>query len=317
MSRYASVYPLVTARHLARAFTYEVPDDVGRGAVVEVRFGNAKRRGVVVEAPAEVPAGIEPMPIERVVEELPPALIELALWIADYYGSTPGRTLPLVAPTKRSRRSERPQPALRESLGGGEDEPLRLSDTQRLAVDRIVSALDGGAGANFLLWGATGSGKTEVYLQACATALERGLAAIVLVPEIALTPQTVGRFAARFGERIAILHSGLTEAERRDERERIESGDARIVVGARSAIFAPVRGLGIVCVDEEHDASYKQESDPRYDARTAMQCRGDATPIQKQDRLSPALRDRAELRKQRGGERIARFATQVDDAHRR
>jgi primosomal protein N' (replication factor Y) len=90
----------------------------------------------------------------------------------------------------------------------------------------------------------------------------------VLVPEIALTPQTVGRFVARFGERIAILHSGLTEAERRDERERIESGEARIVVGARSAIFAPVRGLGIVCVDEEHDASYKQESDPRYDART-------------------------------------------------
>jgi primosomal protein N' (replication factor Y) len=268
VSRYASVYPLVTARHLARPFTYEVPDDVGRGAVVEVRFGNAKRRGVVVEAPAEVPPGIQPVPIERVVEELPPALIELALWIADYYGSTPGRTLPLVAPTKRSRRSERPQPALRESLGGGEAEPLRLSDTQRVAVDRIVGALDAGEGANFLLWGATGSGKTEVYLQACAAALERGLGAIVLVPEIALTPQTVGRFAARFGERIAILHSGLTEAERRDERERIESGEARIVVGARSAIFAPVRGLGIVCVDEEHDASYKQESDPRYDART-------------------------------------------------
>ena len=268
MSRYASVYPLVTARHLARPFTYEVPDDVGRGAVVEVRFGNAKRRGVVVEAPAKVPPGIEPVPIERVVEELPPALIELALWIADYYGSTPGRTLPLVAPTRRSRRSERPQPALRESLGGGEAEPLRLSDTQRVAVDRIVGALDAGEGANFLLWGATGSGKTEVYLQACAAALERGLGAIVLVPEIALTPQTVGRFVARFGERIAILHSGLTEAERRDERERIEAGDARIVVGARSAIFAPVRGLGIVCVDEEHDASYKQESDPRYDART-------------------------------------------------
>ena len=262
------MYPLVTARHLARAFTYEVPDDVGRGAVVEVRFGNAKRRGVVVEAPAEVPPGIEPAPIERVVEELPPALVELALWIADYYGSTPGRTLPLVAPTRRSRRSERPQPALGDSLGGGEAEPLRLSDPQRVAVDRIVGALDGGEGANFLLWGATGSGKTEVYLQACAAALERGLGAIVLVPEIALTPQTVGRFAARFGERIAILHSGLTEAERRDERERIESGEARIVVGARSAIFAPVRGLGIVCVDEEHDASYKQESDPRYDART-------------------------------------------------
>ena len=98
--------------------------------------------------------------------------------------------------------------------------------------------------------------------------LERGLGAIVLVPEIALAPQTVGRVRARFGDRVAILHSGLTDAERRDERERIASGEARIVVGARSAIFAPVRGLGLIVVDEEHDASYKQDSDPRYDART-------------------------------------------------
>jgi primosomal protein N' (replication factor Y) len=91
---------------------------------------------------------------------------------------------------------------------------------------------------------------------------------IVLVPEIALAPQTIGRFRARFGDRIAVLHSSLTEAERRDERERIASGAAPIVIGARSAIFAPLPRLGLVCVDEEHDAAYKQESDPRYDART-------------------------------------------------
>ena len=98
--------------------------------------------------------------------------------------------------------------------------------------------------------------------------LERGLGAILLVPEISLAPQTVGRVRARFGDSVAILHSGLTDAERRDERERIELGEARIVVGARSAVFAPVRGLGLIVVDEEHDASYKQDSDPRYDART-------------------------------------------------
>jgi primosomal protein N' (replication factor Y) (superfamily II helicase) len=264
---YASVYPLVTARVLARPFTYEVPDGVERGAVVEVRFGNARRRGVVVGMEEEAPPGVDAVPIERVVEEIPAPLVELALWLADYYGSTPGRTLPLVAPVKRSPRGERPVPALRESLGG-EAEPPTLSSPQRTALDRIVSAIDRGEGGNFLLYGATGSGKTEVYLQACAAALERGLGAIVLVPEIALTPQTVGRFVARFGERIAILHSALTEAERRDERVRIASGEARIVVGARSAVFAPVRGLGVICVDEEHDASYKQESDPRYDART-------------------------------------------------
>jgi primosomal protein N' (replication factor Y) len=90
----------------------------------------------------------------------------------------------------------------------------------------------------------------------------------VLVPEIALTPQTLGRFRARFGDRVALLHSGLSEAERRDERERIVTGEASVVVGARSAVFAPLPSLGVICVDEEHDASYKQESDPRYDART-------------------------------------------------
>ena len=107
-----------------------------------------------------------------------------------------------------------------------------------------------------------------MYIRACEAALERGRGAIVLVPEIALTPQTLGRFRARFGDRVAVLHSALSDAERRDERERIASGEAPVVVGARSAVFAPVPSLGVVCVDEEHDASYKQESDPRYDART-------------------------------------------------
>jgi primosomal protein N' (replication factor Y) (superfamily II helicase) len=267
VTRYASVYPLVTARVLAREFTYEIADDIGPGAVVEVRFGNAKRRGVVTKVDVEPPKGIDTSAVERVVEVLPRPLFELALWVADYYGSTPGRALTLVAPVQRKARGERPQPAERDSLPG-EAEPAELSTAQRAAVDRIIGALDAGESANFLLYGATGSGKTEVYLQACAVALERGLGAIVLVPEIALTPQALGRFRARFGERIAVLHSSLTEAERRDERARIASGEAPIVVGARSAVFAPVPRLGLICVDEEHDASYKQESDPRYDART-------------------------------------------------
>ena len=263
----ASVYPLVTARALARPFTYEVPEDVVRGAVVQVRFGNARRRGVVTEVGVDAPAGVTPTEIERVVETLPPPLVELALWLADYYGSTPARALALVAPPVRTRRGERRSPAVREALAVDEDAP-NPSEAQRAALARITDALDGGRAANLLLFGATGSGKTEVYLRACAAALERGRGAIVLVPEIALTPQTVGRFRARFGDEVAMLHSALSEAERRDERERIATGEARIVVGARSAVFAPVPALGVVCVDEEHDASYKQESDPRYDART-------------------------------------------------
>ena len=267
MARYASVYPLVTARALAREFTYEVPDGVGPGAVVEVRFGNSKRRGVVTEVDVTLPKGVDASPVERVIEEIPQPLVDLALWVADYYGSTPGRALALVAPVQRKPRGERAQPAERDALAG-EAEPAALSTTQEEALAKIVGALDAGEAANFLLYGATGSGKTEVYLKACAAALDRGRAAIVLVPEIALTPQTLGRFRVRFGERIAVLHSALTEAERRDERARIARGDAPIVVGARSAVFAPVPRLGVICIDEEHDASYKQESDPRYDART-------------------------------------------------
>ncbi|HEY6052606.1 MAG TPA: primosomal protein N', partial [Gaiellaceae bacterium] len=226
----------------------------------------SRARGIVVGLSDEAPAGVDVRPVEGVVGELPGRLVELALWIADYYGSTPARALALVAPPKRKRRKEQAPPAERQSLGG-EAEPARLSDTQERAVARIAESL-GAGGGHFLLVGATGSGKTEVYLQACAAVLERGLGAIVLVPEIALAPQTVGRVRARFGERVAILHSGLSEAERRDERARIASGEAPIVVGARSAVFAPVPRLGLVCVDEEHDQSYKQESDPRYDART-------------------------------------------------
>jgi primosomal protein N' (replication factor Y) len=253
----------VTARALARPFTY-LADGLEKGSVVTVPFGRARRRGVVVDLGDEAPAEVEPVAVEKVVGAIPPSLVDLALWIADYYGSTPARALGLVAPVNRARRGE-----LRAPTGGLPAEPVpdELTASQGVALQRITKAMDDRGGA-FLLYGATGSGKTEVYLRACAEALERGLAAIVLVPEIALTPQALGRFRARFGERVALLHSGLTEAERRDERERIAAGAARIVVGARSAVFAPVRGLGLICVDEEHDPSYKQESDPRYDART-------------------------------------------------
>jgi primosomal protein N' (replication factor Y) len=231
-----------------------------------VPFGRARARGVVVEVVDAAPVGVDVRPVEKVVHELPPTLVDLAVWLAEYYGSTTARALELVAPVRRARRKEQGPPAARQALEG-EAPPERLSGPQEAALARVTDAL-GAGGGHFLLYGATGSGKTEVYLRAAAAALDRGLATIMLVPEIALAPQTVGRFRARFGESVAILHSALTEAERRDERERIASGEARVVVGARSAIFAPMHGVGLICVDEEHDPSYKQESDPRYDART-------------------------------------------------
>ena len=266
MPRLASVYPIVSARSLARPFTYEIADEVGKGAVLSIRFGNARRRGVVVDADTEAPPDVEPVAAERVLETLPPALVDLALWLADYYGSTPARALALVAPYQPARRGERREVAAMSALAA-EPAPAQLSESQERALMRIENLLTSGGG-NVLLAGATGSGKTEVYIRACEAAVAAGRGAIVLVPEIALTPQTLGRFRARFGDRVAVLHSGLLEAERRDERERIVTGEAPVVVGARSAVFAPLPSLGVICVDEEHDASYKQESDPRYDART-------------------------------------------------
>lgn len=265
MTRFASVIPLVSARAVARPYTY-LADGLERGAVVSVRFGRARRRGIVVGLEDEPPRDVEPVAVEDVLGAVPEPLLDLALWLADYYGSTPARALALVAPEARARRAGARRRSVVDELPA-EEAPAALSLPQEQAVERIVDALDG-AGGSFLLYGETGSGKTEVYLRACAEALARGRGAIVLVPEIALTPQALGRFRARFGSRVAVLHSGLTEAERRDERARIASGEARIVVGARSAVLAPVPALGLVCVDEEHDPSYKQESDPRYDART-------------------------------------------------
>ena len=148
---------------------------------------------------------------------------------------------------------------------------LLLNEEQTRALKEIMQALDSPENARpILLHGVTGSGKTEIYLQAIRAALDRGRTAIVLVPEISLTPQTVERFKGRFAEAqdtVAVLHSHLSEGERHDEWHKIHSGRARIVIGARSAIFAPLKNLGLIVVDEEHETTYKQEEAPRYHAR--------------------------------------------------
>jgi primosomal protein N' (replication factor Y) len=148
-----------------------------------------------------------------------------------------------------------------------------LTPAQEAAFARVQQALATDGGGRLLLHGATGSGKTEVYLRAVAAALARDRSAIVLVPEIALTPQTAGRFEERFGDEVAILHSKLSAGERHDEWLRLRRGEARVCIGPRSAVFAPVRDLGLLIVDEEHDSSYKQEGDPRYDARKVAERR--------------------------------------------
>jgi len=148
-----------------------------------------------------------------------------------------------------------------------------LNDHQTMAIERILQPVAMGEHRTFLLHGVTGSGKTEVYLRVLEEVRKLGKSGIVLVPEISLTPQTVGRFASRFPD-VAVLHSGLTDAERGRQWQRLLHGEARIAVGARSALFAPVQDLGLVVVDEEHETSFKQESTPRYHAREMAIVRG-------------------------------------------
>ena len=145
--------------------------------------------------------------------------------------------------------------------------PHALNSSQSAAYAEIAQAIGTGKYASFLLQGVTGSGKTEVYLRAIETALAAGRSALLMVPEIALTPQVAGQFALRFGEQVAILHSAFSESERAEYWRRIRRGEARVVIGTRSSVFAPLPNLGLIIVDEEHDGSYKQEETPRYNGR--------------------------------------------------
>ncbi|MFJ7751992.1 primosomal protein N' [Peribacillus muralis] len=145
--------------------------------------------------------------------------------------------------------------------------PFTLTDEQAAALAPIQEKIHHDEHDVFLLYGVTGSGKTEVYLQAIASVIEKGEEAIMMVPEISLTPQTVKRFKERFGEQVAVMHSGLSVGEKYDEWRKIHRKEVKVVVGARSAVFAPFENLGLVIIDEEHEASYKQEETPRYHAR--------------------------------------------------
>jgi primosomal protein N' (replication factor Y) len=185
-----------------------------------------------------------------------------------------GRGLVALEPATTSRR-----PNLHAVSSNSASAPP-LTAEQESALVPILKALDRAEriGTNpglqdFLLHGVTGSGKTEVYLQAAEATLNQGRSVIILVPEIALTPQALSRFSARFGDIVAVMHSGMSAGKRNDEWLRLARGEARVCVGPRSAVFAPLSDIGLIVVDEEHESSYKHESDPRYDARTVARQR--------------------------------------------
>src|SRR5574344_2120582 len=248
------------------------------GRRVEVRFGNRKMTGFITgvydKLPDSCKVGIEKIrPVTRIIDDeqiLTPDLFDLAKWISHYYISSIGEAVFSMIP---SGKRETDSPGFPFSEDESSFEKRTLSDEQIAAVDGILSnkAPDEQAGARksmfHYLYGMTGSGKTEVFLTAAEQVLSQGKGVIYLVPEIGLTPQVVEAVVKRFGNTAAVLHSALTPSQRLGEWKRILHKEARVVVGARSAVFAPVPDLGLVIIDEEHDSSYKSGSSPRYHAR--------------------------------------------------
>jgi primosomal protein N' (replication factor Y) len=278
MSAIAQVEPMTTTRALRGPFDYRLPEElqggVGVGSMLVVPFGRREVLGVVVGLADSSEVAEEKLlaPLRALELGVPVDLVALAEWIAAEYCSTIARALGLVLPPGAARRlsgRKRRTVARPRHLAVGSRSPLppELSPDQQAALAPVIAALHDRRAEHRLLHGVTGSGKTEIYLRAAATALEQGRGAIVLVPEIALTPQIVGRFIERFGDTVAVLHSRLTPAQRYAEWRRLREGEARVCVGPRSAVFAPIGDLGLIVVDEEHDSSYKHEGDPRYDAR--------------------------------------------------
>ena len=370
----ARVEPLTRTRAVRGPFDYLLGDgrDVEVGSLLDVPFGRRREVGVVVALAERSELAPERLVAPHAIlpGSIPADLVELAVWMAVEYCSTPARALTLMLPpgalngaahkqvlvaeltavgdealgdgtqlnarqratlarlaehgpvlvgelgrdhvarlqtrglvAVRSRTQQR-RPA-NQAVGSVSATALALTADQRASLREVLAALARRQPRRLLLHGVTGSGKTEVYLQAVAATLAAGRSAIVLVPEISLTPQAVSRFQARFGDVVAVLHSRLGRGERHDEWQRLRSGAARVCVGPRSAVFAPLRDLGLVVVDEEHDGSYKHEGDPRYDARGVAERRvqahaavllaGSATPRPESAHAYPRLRLRTRV----------------------
>ena len=269
---------------LERTFHYLVPSGLeGRlqpGMRVAAPFGPRERMGFVVKLLTESPIR-ELKPIRRVVDPVPVIADErwaLGSWLSAYYYCSLGEALAVMVPSAL----RLPPPSAHGGAAAGDHARLsaalpELSAHQQRALTTIVKALESSRPHTVLLHGVTASGKTELYLRGIDRVLSQGRGAIYLIPEISLTPQTIDRFHERFGSHVAVWHSRLTARQRALEWSRLASGECRVVVGARSAVFAPVRRLGLIVLDEEHEQTYKQEDTPRYHARDVALARSRLT----------------------------------------
>lgn len=280
---------------LRRSFDYLLPYDLlidnpelKPGIRLLVPFGNRELTAVLLELDSNSTLDINKLkPVIRILDKeplIPAHLLDLWLWAAKYYQHPIGDALQTLMPAglrgtapaqlkHRAMDKNKPKP---DHQYPAEQQQL-LNTAQKTACDQITTALGGYKG--FLLDGITGSGKTEVYLQAIAQTRAVGKQALVLVPEISLTPQTLARFQQRFDEPIAVLHSGLTPRQRLNAWLSASSGQAGIIIGTRSAVFTPMAAPGLIIVDEEHDSSFKQQDGFRYSARDLAVMRASAEQI--------------------------------------
>jgi len=297
------IVSVAVPRPLDSYFTYLAPPEwkerLKKGTWVKVPFGRQAISGFVVEEPrplSELPAGLELARLKTLLEVgdasavVPPEIFELAVWAAKYYASPLGEVLhaaypPAALGLKSQKKDARPL-NLNVALAR---RPFDPTLDQRAAIEGLERLRAGDSAQKVaLLHGVTGSGKTEVYIELAKRTLSEGKGVILLVPEIALTSQLHERLQAGLGEFVARWHSAMPDGVRRDQTVALHRGDVRVVVGARSAVFAPVKNLGLLIVDEEHDPTYKQEDRVRYHARdlaivrakpaSALVILGSATP---------------------------------------
>lgn len=257
-----------------KTFNYSIPapltGKIGIGKRVWVPFG-PKRIVAYVVGLSETSQVADLKAIEEVIDENPildDRMLQLTKWISEYYLCTWGEaiesSIPAVLRRGRTAILQRKQAQERQYE---QTNHLDLSGQQKDAIRPVLEDLETNRHNIYLLFGITASGKTELYLQAIDLALKQGKSCIVLVPEISLTPQATERYKSRFGDIVSVIHSRLSEGARFKEWERASEGKARVAIGPRSALFSPVKNLGLIIIDEEHETSYKQEDSPRYHAR--------------------------------------------------
>lgn len=288
VSRYVNVAVDNKSEYTDTFYTYSAPDEVRTGAKVTVPFSGRKKPVDAYVVQADVVPDCDVSRIKAIAEYIPERslseeMIETAIWMRKRYGVKYIDAIKMFTVQGKRIRKDR-------QLSDEAHMPAyHLTEEQQNAAKKIETAMEAGKSETFLIKGVTNSGKTEVYMKAVEKALDLGKTAIVLLPEIALSNQTEERFKHRFGEKmVATLHSKLTTSRRLEEWARIRSGEAKIVVGARTSVFAPVENIGVIVIDEEHESTYKSDHNPKYEtvdvaykraaANKAVLVLGSATP---------------------------------------